>query len=164
MQFREANFKDAAQTSSLSGPDPRNPRPPGQNVGGRGKKIFRIGSDRLYKIWRSSEDDSALVSEEQPLSIVEDMPAHASVVAQDFYVRLGRLEAGMLMLRKILEKNTHMLQEALFMDSTADPASFLDVDDIVDELLEVQSEPKEQSQWKNRCFFGRWLESALVLS
>ena len=48
------------------------------------EKTFGIGSDRLYKIWKSSEDDSALVSEEQPLSIVEDMPAHASVVAQDF--------------------------------------------------------------------------------
>ena len=50
------------------------------------------------------------------------------------------------MLREILEKNTHMLQEVLFVDSTAESASVRDVDDIVDELLEVQSEPKEESQ------------------
>ena len=60
----------------------------------------------------------------------------------------------MLMPREILEKNTHMLQKAIFMDSTADPASFLDVDDIVDELLEMQSESKEQSQRKTDGFLA----------
>ena len=34
------------------------------------------------------------------------------------------------------------------MDSTADSASVRDVDDIGDELLEAQSEPKEEWQWE----------------
>ena len=40
------------------------------------------------------------------------------------------------------------------MDSTADSNSFRDVDDIVDELLEVQSEPKEEWQWKTDVFWA----------
>ena len=67
------------------------------------------------------------------------------------------------------KKNTHILQEALFVDSPADSASVRDVDDIVDELLEVQSEPKEESQWKMFLGVGwnwRWcslgVESALA--
>ena len=75
----------------------------GKTSAAEAKKFFGIRSDRLYKIWKSSEHDSALVPAEQPLSIVEDEPAHASSVAQDFYVHLGRLEAGMHMLREILE-------------------------------------------------------------
>ena len=51
-------------------------------------------------------------------------------------------------------KNTHTLQEALFVDSTADSTSVRDVDDIVDELLEVQSEPKEEWQWKTDGFWA----------
>ena len=123
------------------------------------KKFFDMRTDRLYKSWKSSEDDSALVLAEQPLSIVEDEPAHASVVAQDFYVRLGRLEVGMQILREILKKNTHMLQEALFVDSIADSVSVRDADDIVDELLEVKSESR-RSRNGERMVLGRWLKPA----